>query len=216
MGYDTVIFDLDGTLLDTLDDLMDSCNYALSTIGAPARTRAEIRRFVGNGIRNLMKQAVPGGEDHPRFEEVYTTMQSWYRAHNQIKTAPYPGVQELIRTLQKRGVPMAVVSNKPDSSVQILMKQWFPEITVGVGETQGLRRKPERDMVDYALDKLGTPAAHAVYVGDSEVDLATAANAELDCISVTWGFRDRELLEQKGARQFADTAEELLALLEAD
>lgn len=216
MGYDTVIFDLDGTLLDTLDDLMDSCNYALSTIGAPARTRAEIRRFVGNGIRNLMKQAVPGGEDHPRFEEVYTTMQSWYRAHNQIKTAPYPGVQALIRTLQKRGVPMAVVSNKPDSSVQILMRQWFPEITVGVGETQGLRRKPERDMVDYALDKLGNSAAHAVYVGDSEVDLATAANAELDCISVTWGFRDRELLEQKGARQFADTTEELLALLEAD
>ncbi len=216
MGYDTVIFDLDGTLLDTLDDLMDSCNYALSTIGEPARTRAEIRRFVGNGIRNLMKQAVPGGEEHPRFEEVYTTMQNWYRAHNQIKTAPYPGVQALIRTLQKRGVPMAVVSNKPDSSVQILMGQWFPEITVGVGETQGLRRKPERDMVDYALDKLGNPAAHAVYVGDSEVDLATAANAELDCISVTWGFRDRALLEQKGARQFADTTEELLALLEAD
>ncbi len=216
MGYDTVIFDLDGTLLDTLDDLMDSCNYALSTIGEPARTRAEIRRFVGNGIRNLMKQAVPGGEEHPRFEEVYTTMQSWYRAHNQIKTAPYPGVQALIRTLQKRGVPMAVVSNKPDSSVQILMRQWFPEITVGVGETQGLRRKPERDMVDYALDKLGNPAAHAVYVGDSEVDLATAANAGLDCISVTWGFRDRALLEQKGARQFADTTEELLALLEAD
>ena len=96
MGYNTVIFDLDGTLLDTLDDLMDSCNYALSTIGAPSRTKAEIRRFVGNGIRNLMKQAVPGGTEHPQFEVAYTTMQSWYRAHNQIKTAPYAGVQALI------------------------------------------------------------------------------------------------------------------------
>lgn len=216
MGYDTVIFDLDGTLLDTLDDLMDSCNYALSTIGAPPRTRAEIRCFVGNGIRNLMKLAVPGGEEHPRFEEAYTTMQSWYKAHNQIKTAPYPGVQKLIQTLRKREIPMAVVSNKPDASVQMLMRQWLPEITIGVGEMKGLRRKPARDMVDYALDKLGNPEAHAVYVGDSEVDLATAANAELDCISVTWGFRDRDLLEQKGARQFADTAEELLDLLGAN
>ena len=215
MGYDTVIFDLDGTLLDTLDDLMDSCNYALSTIGAPPRTRMEIRRFVGNGIRNLMKLAVPRGEENPQFEAAYTTMQSWYKEHNQIKTAPYPGVQALIRTLREQGVAMAIVSNKPDTSVQILMRQWFPEITIGVGETAGLRRKPERDMVDYALEKLGNPGAHAVYVGDSEVDLATAANAELDCISVTWGFRDRDLLEQKGARQFADTVEALLALLVA-
>ena len=215
MGYDTVIFDLDGTLLDTLDDLMDSCNYALSTIGAPPRTRMEIRRFVGNGIRNLMKLAVPGGEENPQFEAAYTTMQSWYKEHNQLKTAPYPGVQALIRTLREQGVAMAIVSNKPDTSVQILMRQWFPEITIGVGETAGLRRKPERDMVDYALEKLGNPGAHAVYVGDSEVDLATAANAELDCISVTWGFRDRDLLEQKGARQFADTVEALLALLVA-
>ena len=213
MGYNTVIFDLDGTLLDTLDDLMDSCNYAPSTIGAPSRTKAEIRRFVGNGIRNLMKQAVPGGTEHPQFEVAYTTMQSWYRAHNQIKTAPYAGVQALIRTLQERGITMAVVSNKPDASVQMLMKQWFPEISVGVGETEGLRRKPERDMVDYALEKLGRTGDQAVYVGDSEVDLATAASAELDCISVTWGFRDRELLVQRGAKRFADTVPELLALI---
>ncbi len=213
MSYDMVIFDLDGTLLDTLDDLMDSCNYALSTIGAPPRTRLEIRRFVGNGILNLMEQAVPDGAQNPQFEAAYTTMQSWYKAHNQIKTAPYDGVQELIRTLKNRGIPMAVVSNKPDSSVQILMKQWFPEITVGVGEKAGLRRKPERDMVDYALQLLGGETGSAVYVGDSEVDLETASNAELDCISVTWGFRDRELLEAKGAKQFANTMDELLALL---
>lgn len=213
MGYDVVIFDLDGTLLDTLDDLMDSCNYALSTIGAPPRSRAEIRRFVGNGIRNLMKQAVPNGEHHPQFEQAYETMQTWYRAHNQIKTAPYPGVQELIHTLSEHGVPMAVVSNKPDSSVQSLVAQWFPEVTFGLGERDGLRRKPERDMVDYALQQLGQQGNRAVYVGDSEVDLATAANAELDCISVTWGFRDRALLEKCGAVRFADTAEELLALL---
>lgn len=213
MGYDTVLFDLDGTLLDTLDDLMDSCNHALSTIGAPPRTRQEIRRFVGNGIRNLMRLAVPEGEDNPRFEEAYETMQSWYEEHNQIKTAPYPGVQELIRTLRDRGVPMAVVSNKPDSSVQMLMEQWFPELTVGVGELEGLRRKPERDLVDYALERLGPDHGRVVYVGDSEVDLATAANAELDCISVTWGFRDRELLEERGATCFADTVEELLACI---
>ena len=213
MGYDTVLFDLDGTLLDTLDDLMDSCNHALSTIGAPPRTRMEIRRFVGNGIRNLMRLAVPEGEDNPRFEEAYETMQSWYKEHNQIKTAPYPGVQELIRTLWDRGVPMAVVSNKPDSSVQMLMEQWFPELTVGVGELEGLRRKPERDLVDYTLERLGPDHGRVVYVGDSEVDLATAANAELDCISVTWGFRDRELLEERGATCFADTVEELLVCI---
>ena len=213
MGYDTVLFDLDGTLLDTLDDLMDSCNYTLSTIGAPPWPREDIRRFVGNGIRNLMRLAVPGGESHPRFEEAYNTMQSWYRAHNQIKTAPYPGVQNLIRNLKERNVAMAVVSNKPDSSVQMLMEQWFPEITVGVGELEGLRRKPERDLVYYALKRIGRPGGRVVYVWDSEVDLATAANAELDCISVTWGFRDRDVLEREGATCFADTAEELLDLI---
>ena len=210
MAYDVVIFDLDGTLLDTLDDLMDSCNYALSTIGAPPRTRAEIRRFVGNGIRNLMLQAVPDGADNPKFEQAYETMQTWYKAHNQIKTAPYPGVQRLIRTLKQQGVPMAVVSNKPDASVQMLVEQWFPEITFGLGEREGLRRKPERDMVDYAITQLGQTGKKTVYVGDSEVDLTTAANAGLDCISVTWGFRDRALLVERGAKQFADTAEELL------
>lgn len=214
MAYDVVIFDMDGTLLDTLDDLMDSCNYALSTIGAPPRTREEIRRFVGNGIRNLMLQAVPDGEDNPKFEQAYETMQTWYKAHNQIKTAPYPGVQQLIRTLSQQGVPMAVVSNKPDSSVQMLVQQWFPEITFGLGEKEGLRRKPERDMVDYAIAQLGQTGKRAVYVGDSEVDLATAANAGLDCISVTWGFRDRALLVERGAKQFADTAEELLRLIQ--
>ena len=170
MAYDVVIFDLDGTLLDTLDDLMDSCNYALSTIGALPRTRAEIRRFVGNGIRNLMLQAVPDGADNPKFEQAYETMQTWYKAHNQIKTAPYPGVQRLIRTLKQQGVPMAVVSNKPDASVQMLVEQWFPEITFGLGEREGLRRKPERDMVDYAIAQLGQTGKKTVYVGDSEVD----------------------------------------------
>ena len=192
MAYDVVIFDLDGTLLDTLDDLMDSCNYALSTIGAPPRTRAEIRRFVGNGIRNLMLQAVPDGEANPKFEQAYETMQTWYKAHNQIKTAPYPGVQQLIRTLSQQGVPMAVVSNKPDSSVQMLVEQWFPEITFGLGEKEGLRRKPERDMVDYAIAQLGQTGKKAVYVGDSEVDLATAANAGLDCISSRDNLRHKE------------------------
>lgn len=213
MGYDTVIFDLDGTLLDTLDDLRDSCNYALSTIGAPPRTWTEIRRFVGNGIRNLMEQAVPGGLENPQLEAAYATMQSWYREHNQIKTAPYDGVQALIQELKARGIPMAVVSNKPDTSVQMLMQRWFPQISVGIGEKAGLRRKPERDMVDYARTLLGGEKNRTVYVGDSEVDLETAVNAEVDCISVTWGFRDRELLAEKGAKQFADTPEELLALL---
>lgn len=218
MGYDTVIFDLDGTLLDTLDDLMDSCNYALSTIGAPPRTRAEIRRFVGNGIRNLMKLAVPGGEEHPRFEEAYTTMQSWYKAHNQIKTAPYPGVQKLIQTLRKREIPMAVVSNKPDASVQMLMRQWFPEITIGVGEMKGLRRKPARDMVDYALDKLGNPEAPCGLgggLGGGSWPLPPTGKAGLHFSHL--GLSGPGFARAKGcAGQFADTAEELLDLLGAN
>lgn len=211
MAYDTIIFDLDGTLLDTLDDLWDSCNHALVFAGLPERTRDEVRRFVGNGIVRLMEQAVPNGRENPAFETALQENQSWYRTHNRIKTAPYAGVVELIQELSARGYALAVVSNKPDTSVKPLVKEYFGEwIPVAIGERPTVRRKPAPDTVLQALHELGKEKSSAVYVGDSEVDIATAKNAGLDCISVTWGFRSREELDAAGATVYIDTPWEIL------
>ena len=213
--FDTVLFDLDGTLLDTLEDICGAANHTLRELGYPERTLAEMRRFVGNGAEMQMRRALGADADEETVAKALALYKPYYAAHCQIKTKPYAGVLELMAALKAEGFRLAVVSNKPDSSVQMLVQQWFPEITFGLGEKEGLRRKPERDMVDYALAQLGQTGKRAVYVGDSEVDLATAANAGLDCISVTWGFRDRELLEKRGAMRFADTTEELLELIRA-
>lgn len=212
--YQAVIFDLDGTLLDTLDDLAASCNYALTQACVPGRSREEVRRFVGNGIARLMELAVPDGRENPCFQTAYDAMQSHYRTHNRIKTAPYPGVPELIARLKAEGYALAVVSNKPDTSVKPLVADYFGgEIPVAIGEREGVRRKPAPDTVYEALKELGFTSAEAVYVGDSEVDIATARNAGMDCISVTWGFREREVLAQAGATRYADAPEELLQWL---
>ncbi len=215
MQYNTVIFDLDGTLLDTLDDLSDSLNHTLTEVGAPTLTKEQVRRYVGNGMARLIELALPGGRDDPRYDRTLETMQAYYKAHNQIKTAPYPGVVELLDELRRRGYALAVVSNKPDTSVKPLVKHYFGDaIPVAIGQRPDVRRKPAPDAVEEALRQLGRDRVEAVYVGDSEVDLATARNAGMDCISVTWGFRDREVLESAGATRYADTPAEVLDWLE--
>jgi phosphoglycolate phosphatase len=214
MTYDTVIFDLDGTLLDTLEDLKDSCNYALAQVGAPARTLEEVRQFVGNGIGRLIELALPGGKENPDFDKALAIMQEYYKTHNQIKTAPYPGVLDMLVQIKELGLSMAVVTNKPDSSAKPLVEEYFlGMIPVAIGEREGVRRKPAPDTVEEALRILGKEKRTAVYVGDSEVDLATARNSGLDCISVTWGFRDRAMLEREGAAMYAETPEDVLKLL---
>lgn len=209
-----VIFDLDGTLLNTLDDLADAVNFALGQFSCPLRPKKEIRRFLGNGVRNLMKQAAPDGEQTPRFEELLEAFRAHYAEHCRDKTAPYPGVLPLLQKLKEQGVPMAIVSNKFDQAVKALNRAYFPGlIPVAIGETETVRRKPAPDTVLEALKELGVPASRAVYVGDSEVDLATAANSGLPCISVSWGFRDEEELVRLGAQHLARRPEQILEIL---
>lgn len=214
MGYRAILFDLDGTLLDTLDDLRDACNYALSRVGEPPRSREEIRRFVGNGLGKLVERAVPGGRAHPRFGEALAVMQRYYAAHSQINTRPYPGVPSLLEGLKGEGYALAVVSNKPDRAVKELSARYFGgALAVSIGEREGVRRKPAPDTALEALRLLGAGRAEALYVGDSEVDIGTARNAGLDCLCVTWGFRERETLAAAGANAFADTPEDVLAFV---
>ena len=211
---EAVIFDLDGTLLNTLFDLTDSVNYTLEKYGMPQRSLEEVRAFVGNGIRNLMTQAVPDGESHPEFESLFAFFREYYKMHCNIKTAPYEGVMELLEELKERDIKMAIVSNKIDSGVKELNKIHFSEyIDVAIGEREGIGRKPEPDSVFEALRVLGVDAEHAVYVGDSDVDIQTARNAEVRCISVSWGFRDEAFLKENGADIIIASPLELLEYL---
>lgn len=203
-----VLFDLDGTLLDTLEDLAGAANYALETLGFPRRSLEEIRTFVGNGAVSLLTQSLP--EDRKdAIDRVLPVFREYYSIHSQDLTHPYHGVLPLLDRLAAEGFALAVVSNKPDYAVQILAKEYFPAITFAVGEREGIRRKPCADSIHEAIRALGANREHCVYVGDSEVDVQTAANAGIPCIAVTWGFRDRDTLTASGARHFADTAEAL-------
>jgi phosphoglycolate phosphatase len=210
--YNTFIFDLDGTLLNTLDDLAASVNYALRTHGMPERTLDEVRSFVGNGVRLLMERAIPEGSANPRFEETFATFRAYYMEHSLDKTRPYEGIPEMIHTLKQRGCRLAVVSNKFYAATQELIRHFFPEITVAIGEheAEGIRKKPAPDTVFEALRQLGVGKEKAVYVGDSDVDLQTARNSGLPCISVLWGFRNRDFLLAHGATTFISHPEELL------
>ena len=192
---EAVVFDLDGTLLDTLEDLKDSVNVALTAYGLPERSREEICAFVGNGIRNLIMRAVPEGEKHPEFENVFALFKEHYREHCNDKTVPYDGILELMRELHGRGVKMAIVSNKFDAGVKALNEKFFQDyIEIALGEVPGSKRKPDPESLNVVLQLLGVDKEHAVYVGDSDVDIQTAKNAEVRCISVSWGFRDEEFL----------------------
>lgn len=211
MAYKAAIFDMDGTLLNTLDDLAISTNYALAAFGFPARRTDEVRQFVGNGIANLIRLAVPASTSAETQKEVYDTFCAHYNDHAADHTAPYPGIMELITKLHARGVSCAVVSNKGDFAVQALVEQYFDgAFDFAVGEREGIRRKPAPDTVNAALTHLQVAPCDAVYIGDSEVDVATAAAAHLDCVAVTWGFRSVETLLEAGATLLVDDCNELL------
>ncbi|MBO5237996.1 MAG: HAD family hydrolase [Lachnospiraceae bacterium] len=212
MKYELVIFDMDGTILDTLDDLADSLNYALTQSGMPTRTRAEVCNFVGNGIRKLIERGVPSGSTEEQIKGVHAIFTEYYKVHCVDKTQPYAGIPELIQTLRTAGVKTAVVSNKADYGVQELCKQYFDGMfDVAVGERPTVRKKPAPDSVNEVLRQLGVDRTHALYVGDSDVDIETAKQADMDCVSVLWGFRDREFLLAHGAKDMISQPQELLS-----
>ena len=205
-----ILFDLDGTLLDTLEDLMDSTNHALMVHACPPRTLEEIRRFVGNGARRLIEQALPGAESDPAVEEVLATYQAYYADHSQVKTRPYKGVLHALEQIGQK-YPVAIVSNKPDIAVKPLCQRYFPGIYAR-GESTDCARKPAPDMLYKAMEEIGVETC--VYVGDSEVDVITANNAGVPCLSVLWGFRDRDCIEEAGGKYFCDNPEEMAAMLQ--
>ena len=214
MKYQLAIFDLDGTLLDTLDDLADSVNYALEQKEFPKRTREEVRQFVGNGIRKLIERAVPDGTTEEVTDYVFEVFKDRYKVHCADKTKPYDGVVELLKQLQTKGIKTAVVSNKADFAVKELCEKYFPELLCeAIGERTGIARKPAPDTVNEVLRLLNVDRKQAVYIGDSEVDVETAKNAAMDCIAVDWGFRDAEVLCSAGAEVIISDAVQLEEVL---
>lgn len=212
--YDTVIFDLDGTLLNTLEDLHDCVNVIMKRFGWPEHSLGQIRTFVGNGIGKLMERSVPEGKENEQFEKAFSEFKSYYTSHCQIKTRPYDGVIELMQKLAKNGYRIAIVSNKNDVAVKELNQIYFARYTgAAIGDREGARRKPAPDSVFAALHELGSVKETAVYIGDSEVDHETAKNSGLDCILVSWGFRDRELLERLEGAAVVDSCEEICRYL---
>lgn len=220
MAVKAIIFDLDGTLLNTLEDLADAVNHALRTFHLPTHSYEAVRMMVGNGVRNLIIRAV-GSETHPQFEEIFACFRAYYVEHCQVKTRLYDGVAELILLLRARGYRLAIVSNKLQAGVTELQRVYFEDlIDVAIGERDGIPRKPAPGMVDAALSALCLPGesiddlrAEAIYVGDSDVDILTAHNAGMPCISVLWGFRDEAFLRAHGATLLAREPKDVLAMV---
>lgn len=210
MSHQTAIFDLDGTLLDTLEDLYLATNAALERHALPCRTRNEIRMFVGNGVEMLIRRAVPTGTEEAVIQAVLTHFKSTYAAICEDHTQPYEGILPLLTALRERGIRTAVVSNKFDAATKQLCEKYFGDLVeVAIGERAGVRKKPAPDTVYEALKELGVTAEGAVYIGDSDVDIQTARNCGMDCISVTWGLRDKDFLLQNGAEILVDSPEDL-------
>lgn len=224
--YDTIVFDLDGTLLNTLEDLKNSVNYALSVMKYSTRTLEEIRLAVGNGARTLLRRSIPASADEAALEQAFAHFRAHYEAHCNDFTAPYDGILPMLDTLKSRGFRLAIVSNKPDAAVKKLCSLYFSEwVSVAIGERENVRRKPAPDSVYAALHELsgsdstsdtasGTGFSSALYVGDSDVDIATAAAAGMNCVSVAWGFRDEAFLRAHGASRVIHTPSELPVLLD--
>ena len=214
MNYQLAIFDLDGTILDTLEDLYLAVNYALHANQLPERTIGEVRQFVGNGIRRLIERAVPAGSGEDIISSVHASFTEYYAQHCADHTKAYKGIPELLTALQEAGMRTAVVSNKADYGVQTLIEGYFPGLfDYAVGEREGVRRKPAPDAVNAVLEHLGIPRDRAVYIGDSDVDIETAKNAGMPCISVDWGFRTTAFLIGHGARMIVSDPSELAGCL---
>ncbi len=214
MRYDTVIFDFDGTLLYTVQDLADAVNYAVAKHGFPTHSVEKITRMVGNGVNMLMARALPQGFDTPGYEDMMTDFRAFYSAHCSDNTRPYDGIDRLLSQLKARGVKMAIATNKYQLAAEELRKQFFDgSIDVIVGDFEGRARKPAPDVALIALEQLRARKDSAVYVGDTEVDMQTAANAGMDCICVSWGYRSRDELVELGAPAIADTPDQLLEML---
>lgn len=214
MQYDTIIFDLDGTLLNTLEDLRDSLNAILIQNGFPQRSLEEVRRFVGNGVKTLIRLSVPDTCSDEQVEQLLIQFKEHYGRNMQNKTRPYDGIMELLLDLQRFNYKLGIVSNKFDAAVKSLAKSYFGDlIPVAIGETDQVKRKPAPDSVFEAMRQLGSDPKQTIYVGDSETDVRTAKNAGLPCIGVTWGFRSRQVLRDEGADYLIDTPKELLTLI---
>ena len=210
MKYELVIFDMDGTILNTLEDLADSLNYALKTHGYPQRTLEEVRRFVGNGVRKLVERGVGKDISEKELDTLCDTQKQYYSVHCADKTRPYNGIYELLKSLRNAGCQTAVVSNKADYAVQELCKRYFDGLfDAAVGEKPSVLKKPAPDSVNEVLKLLGIDRKAAVYVGDSDVDIQTARNAGMDSIIVDWGFRDRAFLKEKGAGILVSAPEQI-------
>lgn len=209
-----IVFDLDGTLLDTLTDLAASTNFALRSCGMPEHSIDDVRRFVGNGVRMLMTRAVPDGESDPRFDEAFSVFRQHYMQHCLDTTCPYPGIMEALARLKEKGMMLAIVSNKMQAATEELRRHFFSQyIDVAIGESAAIRKKPAPDTVNEALRLLGISHDEAIYVGDSDVDIDTARAAMMPCVSVLWGFRDRQFLLNHGATRLLSSPEELLSLV---
>ncbi len=211
MKYKLLIFDMDGTILNTLEDITDGLNYALNTAKLPLRTMAEVRSFIGDGIRKLIERGVPTGTPSDKIDEVYGIFTEYYSIHSTDKTKPYDGILELLEELKQMGCKVAVVSNKADYAVRKLCDKYFSGVfDRAIGERENVPKKPAPDSLNEVLKQLGIQKSEAVYIGDSEVDIKTASNAGMDCIIVDWGFRERQYLVSCGADKIVSNVEELL------
>ncbi len=215
MKYKAAIFDLDGTLLNTLEDLWSAVNHTMDKYGYPHRTIQEVRSFVGNGVDRLIMLCLPNGSDDKYFEDAKLEYRRYYAEHSEEKTKPYDGIIDMIDSLENCGIKTAVVSNKIHIATVDLCKKYFPNIknVCGERESEGIRRKPNPDMVIESARLLGVSLKDTVYIGDSEVDIETSRRAEVDCISVLWGFRDRDYLESVGGKVFAEKPADIIRII---
>lgn len=215
--YKLIVFDLDGTLLDTLDDLTSAVNYALQSYDLPARTVDEVRAFVGNGAKNLIHRAV--GDNYGQEHEILSTFRAYYQENNAVQTHAYEGVLPMLQQIKAQGVQMAILSNKPDGATKALGETYFSglfDCVLGENEADGIRKKPAPDALFALMERFGVQKSETLYIGDSEVDIETACNAGVACLSVLWGFRDKALLTAKGATRFVEKPEDILDMLNTE
>ncbi len=215
MEIKTIIFDLDGTLLNTLGDLKEAINYALTQYSYPERTEKEIKSFIGNGIKAAIEKAVNQKISDEKLTKIINTFKDYYKEHSYEQTKPYDGIKEVLKLLKQKGYKLGVVSNKVDEAVKPLCKYYFEDlIDTAIGEGKGIERKPNPMGVMKVIEELNSKPEESIYIGDSETDTETAKNAKIPCISVLWGYRDKELLEKSGAKIFAEKPEEIIKIIE--